>query len=430
MDEFEHSIRQTMLSHDRDISGPVSLPQPPTTRSTGWLVPAIAAVTVALLIGVTVIALHKQNSRQQATGALAATASNSVVPPLQSCPASIPNPFFDKHPNVPAAATVPDGGQRLIPAQVPAASLLCGYPTPVGTTPDRIGLAASNRLTAGLETLADQLGWLPPANPAAAIACGDVPTLDPPGSYLLELAYPGGTSWVSLPASRCGTSIGNGDFDAVASSDVLTAAAEAYRSGIWPASAAQPEVCSGSESAGRLGQQSAMAPSGLASISICHANQSYLLNAAGSYTPIVQELDSLRSTPSTGSCVGTGNGSYVIRLDYPTGPSVEIRVTPGCQPSVDNGSLQATASATCSRCSLPRPPASELSGGLVVHIEAPQLGDRRDIRIISARPALAARLLSMPVRAGDRTVRGAKNADDVVMRVDVFDIDRPPRISR
>lgn len=344
MDELEQMIRQTMLRHDNDVSGSVSLPQR-TARTNNWLVPAVAALAVGLLIGVTIIALNRPDSRQQAAGTGRATASSSAVPPLQPCPASIPDPLLDKQPYLPAAATVPDAGEHLVPRQQPAASLLCGYPTPVNTTPENIGLEASRRVTTGLGALAGQLSWLPPANPTTVMACAEEPTLQPRSTYLLELVYSGGATWVSLPASRCGTSIVNGKFSAVVSADALDAAAVAYRTGSWPAAPSQPDICSAAVPAGRLGQQSAMAPTGVTSMSICRADKPYLVNAASAYGPIVEELNSLAAQPSTETCVGTGNGGYVVRLDYQDGPAVQIRVTPGCRPSVDNGSLQATASA-------------------------------------------------------------------------------------
>jgi hypothetical protein len=346
MDEFEQTIRQVMLRHDRDVSGTVSLPRP-TARRNGWLVPSLAAAAVVLLVGATIVALHsQQNSRGQAAGIkLAPAASKSVVPPLQSCPVSIPNPSLSKQPYIPAGATVADAIKRLIPPQQPAAALLCGYPTPVKTAPERIGLDASRRLTAGLPALADQLSWLPPASPTAANACAEDPTLHPPHSYLLQLLYPGGSTWVSLPASRCGTSITNGGFEAVASADALSAAAAAYRTGSWPVGPQQPNVCSGSVMPGRLGQESAMAPSSVTSISICYANRTYQVNASSSYAPILDELDALNTKPSTGTCTGSPTGSYAVQLSYRAGPPVQISITPGCQPSVDNGSLQATASA-------------------------------------------------------------------------------------
>jgi hypothetical protein len=314
-------------------------------RPTGWLVPAVAAVAVGLLISVAAIALNRPDSRQQAAGTVRATASSSAVPPLQSCPASIPNPLLDKQPYLPADATVADAGERLVPRQQPVASLLCGYPTPVKTAPANIGLEASRRIRTGLEALAGQLSWLPPANPTTVTACGEEPTLQPRSTYLLQLVYSGGATWVSLPASQCGTSIVNGKFAAVVSADALNAAAVAYRTGSWPAVPSQPNVCSGTVTAGRLGQQSAMAPSDVASMSICRADKPYLVNASSAYGPILDELHSLAAQPSTETCVGTGNGGYAVRLDYQDGPAVDIRVTPGCRPSVDNGSLQATASA-------------------------------------------------------------------------------------
>jgi hypothetical protein len=345
MDEFEQRIRQVMLLHDRDVSGTVSLP-PPLARRSPWLVPAVAAASIAVLTSVTVIALHSRgNPRSQVAGTTHAPATQAPVPPVQACPASIPSPLNNQA-YVPAPATVPDIGKRLIPAQPPASALLCEYPTPVTTSPARIDLAASQRLTTGLAVLADQLSWLPPTDPAAVVACAEDPTIHPLSTYLLQLGYPGGTVWVSLPASRCGTSISNGSFRAVPSAEALSSAAIAFQTGDWPATAPEPDVCNGTEPAGRLGQESAMAPSGVTGMSICSANRSYPLTASSTYAPILHELNALQSQPSTRSCTGSGAGGYLVRLAYPAGPPVQITVTPGCQPSVDNGSLQARASTT------------------------------------------------------------------------------------
>jgi hypothetical protein len=345
MDEFEQRIRQVMLLHDRDVAGTVSLPRPIARRSP-WLAPAIAATTIAVLTSVTVIALHNRHGSRLPVAAITHAPTTPSAVALQACPASIPSPLQSKRGYVPAAATVPAVDKRLIPLQPPGAALLCGYPTPVTTAPERIELEAGRQLTTGLDALAGQLGWLPATDPAAITDCAEDPMLHPPSSYLLQLGYPDGTIWLSLPASRCGTSISNGSFEAVPSAAALSSAATAFQSGGWPATGPEPDVCNGPESAGRLGQESAMAPSGLTGLVICRADRSYPVTASASYAPIVHELNLVRSRPSTQSCTGSGTGAYLVQLRYPDGPPVQINVTPGCQPSVDNGSLQATASAT------------------------------------------------------------------------------------
>jgi hypothetical protein len=242
---------------------------------------------------------------------------------------------------VPARPAGVDGRARLVPRTTPSSALVCAY---VGSNTDRQQagwvLSGQRPLASGLAALAAQLSWQPSGAPSTCTLIGGKQT-----NYLIGLTYPGGGRiWVAAthdPNDCVATS--NGEFSS--SGVVGPIVTSAFTSGRWPDR--QPAACNrpGLDT-GRLGQNAVMVPEGSTLLTIC--TQAARTFSSG-YRALTSALNSLPAHPSTHTCVG-GLGPttplYELLFSYPQGPPVQVIITGGCQPAIDNGSLQSPSART------------------------------------------------------------------------------------
>ncbi len=359
MSTFEDDIRRAMTEHDdeapreADLLGSLERAAPPRRRRGGWYVPFAVAVAVAAVVlgGVSVsrlltdhqhrLALYSRGTAQAASpGTATAAARETAAAARLACPAK----YAKQAPWVPAKPAGVDGRERLVPQQTPSSALICGYDGDNGAR-QQAGWALSGRrsLAGNLAGLARQLSSQPRQVPGHEVICAGVG--GPQTNYLVGLTYPGGaTIWVAITddAREC-VAASNGEF----TSDTLIGreVSKAFASGRWPAQ--PPVACQAAD--GRLGQDTVMVPAGATSLTICtlsarHAFKVHPTITAG-YQVLVQALNRLPARLSTHACSGSpGPGSYyVLVFSYPQGPPVSVRVTVGCQPAIDNDSLQAAS---------------------------------------------------------------------------------------
>jgi hypothetical protein len=165
-------------------------------------------------------------------------------------------------------------------------------------------------------------------------------------NYLIGLSYPGGGRlWVAATAdpNLC-VNASNGEFTSIGT--IGPQVTKAFTSGRWPA---RPLVaCNGksSQEIGRLGQDTAMVPTGATSLTIC-APKAHRTITSG-YQDLVQALDRLPTRRSTRTCSGSpGPGSfYELLFSYREGPPVMVDVIVGCYPAIDNLGLQSASASS------------------------------------------------------------------------------------
>ena len=107
----------------------------------------------------------------------------------------------------------------------------------------------------------------------------------------------------------------------------------------WPLT--DPDPC-GKGRTGRAGQEQALAPAGWTSLVVCADDG----GPAGGRRPTGPRRScpcwaSSTTRPGTNACDGVPTSSARLVLTYPEGPPVELWWTPGCEPSLGNGSLSA-----------------------------------------------------------------------------------------
>lgn len=240
---------------------------------------------------------------------------------------------------VPARPAGVNGHARLVPRRVPAVALICAYDgrnTP--PVPQVWRLSGSSALTGGLTRLAAQLTWQPRELPGQDIMCTLIGGTQV--DYLIGLSYRGGgRMWVTTtqdPNNCTGSS--NGVFK---SFGILgPTVTQAFTSGRWPAR--QQASCAHGPEIGRLGQEAVMVPAGSTSLTIC-SPQTRLTSG---YQSLVTTLNSLPTRLSTRGCSeapGPSGPFYRLLFSYRQGPPVEVTVLGGCDPAIDNLSLQAVS---------------------------------------------------------------------------------------
>lgn len=233
---------------------------------------------------------------------------------------------------------------RLVPATAVRTALLCSY---VGTNMDPITdqrLAASRTLTTGLAEMVQDLRWLPPrinGQPVNCTAMGG-----PQTNYLLGLQLADGTTaWVAAAQDPNGcVQATNGTFTAFA--NIGSELAATMKTGHWPGRRTFPgDPCAG---AGRYGQQRQLVPDGAVALDICRSTGgafNTVAHVTTGFGAVVNALNAEATTTSTNSCaISTPGLMYNLAFRYATGPPVEIRYMKGCNPALDNSSLQATDS--------------------------------------------------------------------------------------
>jgi hypothetical protein len=262
----------------------------------------------------------------------------SPSPVTAGCPQQLP--AAEGAPWVPAPPTTETPG-RLVPDADPVEALVCRY--------DEAGAAAGEvLLEGGLDRIRTDL-LVPERVDGAERACtliggGVVP-------HLVRLRYADGELWLSAvqEPNRCSLT-GNGAF--VSSAHLGERVAQAYDTGSWPV--ADPDPCA-QGGTGRAGQEDALAPAGWTSLVVCADDGSRREVAPDLAAQVVSLLGQLETRPGTNACQGTMTSSSRLVLTYAEGPPVVLRWTPGCDPSLGNGSLSA----------LPTPAQTELLGVLL-----------------------------------------------------------------
>lgn len=245
---------------------------------------------------------------------------------VEACPEQFSSTGTE--PWVPAEPTTETPG-RLVPDADPVEALLCRY----GEAEE---LAGQVVLTEGLNGLRHDL-LVPEELEGREQVCtliggGLVP-------HLMRLTYADGDLWVSAvqdPNSCTGT--GNGDF--VSSAYLGDRLAAAYDSRSWPA-APQVDGCTGGGT-GRLGQEDALVPEGWQSLLVCSGgSQPREVEQAQEVTSVLAEVD---TGPGTNGCSGPARVTHSLLFRYDVGPPVQVRYSPGCEPTLSNGSLGGTTS--------------------------------------------------------------------------------------
>lgn len=339
MSGIEDNLRQVMADHDqeapsaadllralRDTSGPASRRRTRRSR-VSWYVPlAAAGAVVAVVAGSLWVGGLVHVARHAPRGTAA----------YLSCPARYGGPA----PWVPARPAGVDGRARLVPRTTPSSAVVCAY---AGSNMARqqAGWLLSGRrpLASGLAALAAQLSWQPSGAPSTCTLIGGKQT-----NYLIGLTYPGGGRiWVAAthdPNDCVATS--NGEFSS--SGVVGPIVTRAFTSGRWPAR--QPAACNlPGLDIGRLGQNAVMVPQGSTSLTICTPAARTITSG---YQALTSALNSLPARASTHSCVGAPGPASIYQLlfSYPQGPPVQVEISDGCQPAIDNGSLQSPSART------------------------------------------------------------------------------------
>jgi hypothetical protein len=344
--EIEDDIGRVMAEHDdeapgtADLLGALGHAAWPRRRRARWYAPlsaglAIAAVAVGSIWVGQLIGNHRQ----------AGPKPNEVG---GGVPLTCPSRYAGDAPWVPAEPTRVNGRPRLVPRRTPSSALVCAY-AGSNTAKEQAGWALSGQrlLTGGLADLAGQLAWQPRVVPGQDFPC----TLmgGPQTNYLIGLTYRGGGGiWVAATEDPnvCVHS-SNGEFTSFGV--IGSVVTRAFGAGRWPAPA--PASCTGSgPGAGRLGQETAMVPSGSRSLIICVGHPGSPGRDRGEidahtsgYQALVSALNQLPTRLSTRGCSnssGPSSPSYHLLFSYARGPAVLVLIHRGCHPEIDNLSLQ------------------------------------------------------------------------------------------
>lgn len=251
----------------------------------------------------------------------------------------------DPEPWVPAPPTTETPG-RLVPDADPVEALVCRYGDVSGA--ESAALAGEVRLESGLDRIRTDL-LLPARVEGAQVACTQMGGAVVP--HLVRLRYADGELWLSARQEPNGcTDSGNGEF--VTSTYLGDRLAEAYDTGAW--SEREPDPCAGGRP-GRAGQEEALVPAGWTSLVACAEDDSRREVDPDRAAQVASLLGQLATQPGTGGCEGTPTSVTRLAFLHPEGPPVLVDWTPGCEPSLGNGSLSAR----------PTPAQTELLGVLL-----------------------------------------------------------------
>ena len=233
-------------------------------------------------------------------------------------------------PWVPAPPTTQTPG-RLVPDADPVEALVCRYGDVSGA--GGAALVGEVRLEAGLDRVGADL-LLPARVEGAQRACTRVGGAVVP--HLVRLRYADGELWLSARQEPDGcTASGNGRF--VTSTYLGDRLAQAYDARAWPVR--DPDPCA--EGAGRAGQEQALVPPGWASLVACAADGSRREVDPDRAAQVASLLGQLGTRPGTDACDGTPPTVTRLAFTHAEGPPVVVVWTPGCEPSLGNGSLSA-----------------------------------------------------------------------------------------
>ena len=257
---------------------------------------------------------------------------------VEDCPQAVPE---GDGPQVPADPTA-ETGRRLLPEGVdPTGALVCRY-GPQGdfrppSAPPAGALVGRRQLTGGLEQLADDL-FLPRRLAGQGRVCTLIGAARTP--YLLRLTYPDGVVWLATAqdANSC-VDLTNGTF--TTHEYVGDRFAAAYETGEWRPRPVLPQNGPCRERRpGRAGQEGSLVPGEPVSLRVCSGGtgRDVGLDVLAAVRDVLAQPS---AQPSDGTCSGAGAPSYELLFRYDAGPPVLVRFTVGCEPDVDNGSLQA-----------------------------------------------------------------------------------------
>lgn len=255
--------------------------------------------------------------------------------PVMASRLHCPRVYAGVAPWVPAMPDGVSGTSRLVPAETPAAILMCEY-RGMNTDPTPSGWAISGRhlLTGNIAGMVNELTWQPRGIPGRTYSCSQVG--GPQFNYLIGLTYANhATMWVSVTddPNWCVTGT-NGEF-ATDSAFAGADATKAYRSGTWPTP--RPANCQ-LALGGRLADS--LVPAGSTSVTIC-GHTTHVITS--NYQPLVTALNALKTHQSNRACSGEARpgAHYSLVFGFPVGPPDIVNVDTGCRPPIDNGTLQA-----------------------------------------------------------------------------------------
>jgi hypothetical protein len=292
--------------------------------------------TCALVAAVLVLAACAEGPQGSATPTETPSAA-------AGCPESFPAP--DGDPWVPAEPTTETPG-RLVPDADPVEALVCRYGDVFEV--DTAALQGEVVLERGLDRIRTDL-LVPARVEAAERACTQIGGGQVP--HLVRLRYADGELWLSAvqDPNRC-TGTGNGDF--VSSAYLGDRLAQAYDTAAWPAQ--DPDPCARG-GLGRAGEEGALVPGGWASLVLCEEDGRARELPADRAVQVADLLAQLHGQPGTNACEGVPTAVRRLVFGYEQGPPSVVVWTPGCEPSLGNGS----------RSALPTPAQTELLALLV-----------------------------------------------------------------
>ena len=325
---FDDELRDTMRAHDTEAPTVADLGPAPwhrTTHRTWW--PAAAAAAIVLLAtGITLAVRHSGGHQSSA-----ASVANATCP--QRYPVKSLSPW------VPQRAEGVDAASRLVPDEVPTSVFICGY---LG---GRAQLTGRRAVTANLRGLREALTWVPAGDRRGAPCTADLQPHDG-DNFLIHLTYPSGAMWVSAPGDHCDGST-NGTFSSTA--NLRASVIPAYETGAWANQPARgKDGRCGVFTQGRLGQEANLVPDHPTTLVICTGSprQQVTTVSVDAIDRVVTALNALPTIPETYECGPSPDKFYDLAFEYDRGPAVIVNLTPGCQPEIDNGSLQSRSAAS------------------------------------------------------------------------------------
>jgi hypothetical protein len=244
----------------------------------------------------------------------------------------------------------------MAPGATPISVTVCAYLGSNSDTESAWPLSSQPRaLTGGLDRLAQDLFWLPPADaqPQACTAMGG-----PQTSYLVGVRYRNGSLWVAAadePNHCAGAS--NGRFTSQA--DLGGALTLAHRSGAWPGmeATAQKTPACWRGAPGRRGQERVLVPDTPVAVLICreptNAGNPFVRTRVREQrvlSDLQRRLNAYPTRASGHSCSQADPDrdplGYRLVFEYAEGPPLALRYIAGCRPMLDNGGLEADGDET------------------------------------------------------------------------------------
>lgn len=240
-------------------------------------------------------------------------------------------------PPVPPVQEGSGPADRLVPAPVPAAAVICRYSPLKAAGGSR--LQGQRVLHGGLESVPDDLNVPAPVSGQRS-ACTLVGSAQIP--IRLGLSYGRTVTWVATVENVNGCQdVTNGRFSS--HTYVADELETAYQRVRWDLRHVRPSAACPAALLDRAGQDRVLVPTGATRLVVCAADGKVLtrLTDARHIAAATALLDQPRPEPSTNGCSGQVTHSRSLVFGYPYGRSILIHVLQGCRPSVFSSSLQA-----------------------------------------------------------------------------------------